>query len=284
MKKVLLTGGSGFIGRNIIPILKEECELYAPTRNELNLKDQMEVKEYLTKHQFDCVIHSANPNPAKNVLDQADTMFEDSLKVFMNLFNCRELYRKMIFLGSGAEYDKRFDIVLAEETRVGNNIPEDSYGLAKMIMNDLAKGSSNVYNFRIFACFGPTDHESKFITHAIRCCMKNEDITIRQNCYFDYMHVTDLGKILLKCIDRDLKYHDYNVCTSKRYTLLEIAEMVKAEMESKCEIKILKDGMNNEYTGSNKRLLNEIGEYKFLDLHEGIKIQIESELHTLENN
>ena len=277
MKKVLLTGGSGFIGRNIIPILSEECELYAPTRKELNLKDQFQVKEYLKEHAFDVVIHSANPNPVKNTLDQTDTMFEDSLRVFMNLYNCRDLYGKMFFLGSGAEYDKRYDVALAKETEVGNTIPEDGYGFAKIIMNDLAKASDNVYNFRIFACYGPTDHESKFITHVIHCCMKKEDITIRQNCYFDYMHVSDLGKILLLCMDKQLKYHDYNICTASRYTLSEIAEMVKEEMGAESNITIMTPGMNKEYTGDNSRLLEEIGAFEFMSLRRGIQIQIESE-------
>lgn len=278
MKKVLLTGGSGFIGRNIIPILSEKCKLYAPTRKELNLKDQIQVKEYLKEHAFDVVIHSANPNPVKNTLDQTDTMFEDSLRVFMNLYHCRDLYGKMFFLGSGAEYDKRYDVALAKETEVGSTIPEDGYGFAKVIMNDLAKASDNVYNFRIFACYGPTDHESKFITHVIHCCMKKDDITIRQNCYFDYIHVSDIGKILLLCMDKELKYHDYNICTARRYTLSEIAETVKEEMGAESNITVMTPGMNKEYTGDNSRLLEEIGAYEFMSLRRGIQIQIESEM------
>ena len=39
MKKVLLTGGSGFIGRNISKYLKTVCELYIPGRKELHLLD-----------------------------------------------------------------------------------------------------------------------------------------------------------------------------------------------------------------------------------------------------
>ena len=31
--KVLFTGGSGFIGRNVIPILREKYEVIAPTRS-----------------------------------------------------------------------------------------------------------------------------------------------------------------------------------------------------------------------------------------------------------
>ena len=37
IKNVLLTGGTGFIGRNIKEYLKNKCNLYIPTREELNL-------------------------------------------------------------------------------------------------------------------------------------------------------------------------------------------------------------------------------------------------------
>jgi GDP-L-fucose synthase len=276
-KKVLLTGGSGFIGRNIINHLGTVCELYAPKRDELNLFCEDDVREYIQTHHIDIVIHSAMPNPVKNNLDKAERMVEDSIRMFMNLYQAQDCYERMYMIGSGAEYDKSRDIVQIKEEEEGRSIPKDSYGLAKYTMNQLVEHSDKQCNLRIFGCYGPTDHESKFITHAIRCCMRNEDITIRQNCYFDYMHVSDLANILEYFIYHVPEYRAYNVCTGTRHTLEEIAGMVREQMCTDNQIVMLKAGWNKEYTGSNERLLGEMGDYRFMSLSEGIKAQIESE-------
>lgn len=277
MKKVLLTGGTGFIGRNIRKPLSEVCELYAPDRQELNLLDEQAVRSYLQRYGIEIIIHAANPNPVKNALDRQDTMFEDSIRGFMNLFHAKDTYERMYTLGSGAEYDKSKDMVLIAEEEEGRSIPYDSYGLAKYVMNRLTEGSEKHCNLRIFACYGPTDHESKFITHAIRCCMRREPITIRQDCYFDYMHVSDLAKILKYFIYHVPARKAYNVCTGTRYLLSEIADIVRRQMGSQSKIVLLSEGRNKEYTGSNCRLLKEIGNYSFMSLEEGIRLQIESE-------
>lgn len=47
MKKILLTGGSGFIGRNILPLLREKYCVVSPSRKELNLLEEAAVVEYL---------------------------------------------------------------------------------------------------------------------------------------------------------------------------------------------------------------------------------------------
>lgn len=277
MKRVLLTGGSGFIGRNIKHYLGLKCELFTPGRQELNLLDEKVVRDYLKKYQIDIVVHAANPNPVKNQLDKMENMFEDSIRVFMNLYQSQDCYERMYTLGSGAEYDKSQDIVFIKEEEEGRSIPKDSYGLAKYTVNKLIEQSEKQCNLRIFACYGPTDHESKFITHAIRCCMNNQDITIRQNCYFDYMQVSDLAKILEFFIYNVPIHHAYNICTGTRHTLEEIAQIVRKQMQTKNNIVLLNQAWNKEYTGNNKRLLNEIGGYQFMSLEEGIRIQIESE-------
>lgn len=277
MKKVLFTGGTGFIGKNVLPVLNEKYTVYSPARSELPLADTQAVYEYIQKGHFDVVVHSANPNPVKNTADDQSRIFEDSMKIFMNLYRAREHYGKMIYLGSGAEFDKRRDLSGVLETGIGESMPADVYGFAKYIMNELARASSNVYNMRLFACYGPYDHESKFITHAIRCCIRGEDVTIRQNCYFDYLHVHDFGRILSWFIDNDPAYKDYNICSGARYTLLDIAQEVCAQMGNTRPVKILSEGFNKEYTASNKRLLDEIGSFGFISLEKGIEMQIKWE-------
>ena len=274
--KVLFTGGSGFIGRNVIPILREKYEIIVPTRSELNLLDTKEVEKYVTNGKFDIIIHSANPNPSKNENDKINKMFYDSLKCFMNFFRVRKYFGRMYVLGSGAEFDKRDNIINIKEEEIERSIPEDDYGFAKYIINTIISQSNNIFNLRVFACYGPTDAESKFITHVIQSVLDNRIITIRQDCRFDYMHVFDLAKILDYFIEHEPKYKDYNLSSGETYLLSEIANIVKDEMKSELDIKILSSGLNNEYTASNERLINEC-KIDFIKLREGIRKQIVSE-------
>ena len=272
--KVLVTGKTGFIGKNILDGLQQKYDVVAPSRQELDVKDGNAVRSYLKEGKFDVVLQLANPNPVKNNLDDSKSMFYDSLKIFMNFYETRDLYGKMIYLGSGAEFDKKRNIEFFKEEELGSSLPTDEYGFAKYIMNELTLKSQNIYNFRIFACYGPYDHDSKFITHAINCCLRDERISIRQDCLFDYMQVEDLLKIFCWGIENPLNYHDYNICSGKRILLSEIAEKVRVQMGSNLSIQVLNEGLNKEYTADNSRLLQELGDYNFLTIDEGIAKQI----------
>ena len=142
-------------------------------------------------------------------------------------------------------------------------------------MNEDARKSENIYNLRIFGCYGQTDAKSKFIRDAIDCCLENRAITIRQNCMFDYMYVTDLADVISKFIEKSPKFHDYNVCTGKKISLKEIAEVVAEQMHNAYPIEIAKAGWNKEYTASNKRLCDEFKNIVFTSIEDGIAQQIE---------
>lgn len=283
MMKILFTGGSGLVGRNIIPILSQKYDIYAPTRKELNLLNTNEVEQYIKYHDFDIIIHSANPNPTKNILDINDRMFEESLKSFMNIYRMKKHCKRLYFIGSGAEMDKALPMNKIKETEFDRSIPNDVYGFSKYIMTHLALNSDNVYNLRLFACYGPSDHHSKFISHCIRCILRDEDITIRQNCYFDYIHTNDLANIILYFIENEPQHHDYNIASGKRYSLIEIAQKVLNVMENEHKIIVQSNGLNNEYTPDISRLKNEIGAYQFMSLEEGIKTLIPYEEDKLKN-
>lgn len=274
--KILLTGSSGFMGTNTLPFLKKNHNVYAPTRSELDVKNTTQVKNYLKQECFDVIIHFASPSPVRSgQFDKYETLFEDSLKIFMNFYSMQDYYGKMFYSGSGAEFDKTREISLVTESEIGQYIPNDAYGFSKYIINELANSSKNIYNMRIFACYGPHEYDYKFITHAIHCCMENRPITIRQDCYFDYLYVDDYIKCLMYFIDKTPNFHDYNVSSGKRIRLSSIAEIVRKEMRSPYPIEILSKGMNLEYTSNNERIVKETGIKEFLPLEKGIKKLIE---------
>lgn len=283
MNRILFTGGSGLIGRNILPILKNKHLIFSPKRSELDLHNSTMLEEFIVKKKINVIIHSANPNPVKNTLDHEEMMFEDSMRIFMNIYRLNKIVDKILYIGSGAEMDKSEDMCQISEEGFDRSVPKDVYGFGKYIMNDLALNSNNVYNLRLFACYGPTDHESKFISHCIRSILRDKDITIRQNCFFDYIHTKDLANIISYFIENEPKYHDYNIASGSRYSLVEIAQKVIDVMHSDKQIVLLSEGMNKEYTPNISRLLDEIGPYKFLTLEEGIKTLIPYEEEVLKN-
>ena len=275
--RVLLTGGTGFIGRNMLPILEERFEVTAPRRSELALLDAFAVSDFLAENQFRAVIHCANPNAVKNPLDLPQNTFEESLRIFSNLYAARSLYGKLLYLGSGAEYDKSLEIASVREVERTRSIPRDGYGFAKYLMSELAQGAKNVHNLCVFACYGPGDHESKFITHCIRCCLRGEHITIRQDCYFDYLQVTDLGRAMTWFVDHEPEHMMYNITSGTRVLLSEIAAEVCRQMGNTQPVEILTPGMNREYTGDNSRFVRESGVVPSVSLEQGIAMQIEWE-------
>lgn len=264
------------MGSNALPLLRERFEVLSPRRSELDATSAEAVERYVAKNRPDVIVHLANPNPAKNALDDGLNMFEGSLNSFMACYRMRNEVERVVYLGSGAEYDKRFDIRSIREEEFGRSYPTDQYGAAKYVENELARSSDNIVNLRLFACFGPGDHWTKFITHCIRSVIAGRPLTIRQDCRFDYLHVSDLAAIIVWAVEGTPKYHDYNIASGESELLSEIARRVCDAMGSNEEVTLLSEGLNREYTASVARLRSEYAA-PFLSLEEGMERQIDYE-------
>ena len=83
MKRVLITGGSGFIGRNLTVYMQNMGYVVsAPGHQELDLLDIAIVGQYLKKGKYDVVIHAANTNMLNS--NQYDIL-NTNLRMFYNL-------------------------------------------------------------------------------------------------------------------------------------------------------------------------------------------------------
>lgn len=140
MKKILLTGFRGFIGRNIAENLQTEYQLYCPSSQELNLLEEEAVQEYLEWHRFDIVIHSANRNNTRKQSTPYDSL-DGNLRMPFHLERCRDLYGKLLYFGFGAEYDREHYVLDMEESYFGIHVPKDPYGFSKYTMAKVASRS-----------------------------------------------------------------------------------------------------------------------------------------------
>ena len=106
-KSILITGSSGFIGKNLAEKLSALYKVYAPKTDELDLNDQYKVEQFFRSHKINIVIHAANYRGKLGQKCAESTILEYGLRMYANLERCSHLYDKMYYFGSGAEYDSR---------------------------------------------------------------------------------------------------------------------------------------------------------------------------------
>lgn len=271
MKRVLLTGAGphGFVGRNISAPLKARYELFTPSSAELDLCDFDALARYIDCHHIEAVVHGAAHS---HIVSGAQNAFVNDLRMFWNLERLSARLEKIIVLGSGAEFDKRFPLEMIDEDAFGRSIPTDDYGFAKYIINKQVRKSDKLINLRLFGIYGPLEHwPSKFISNL--CCKALFDLPlkIRQNCKFDFLYIKDLPQIIIWALDHETEYRDYNAVSGEAVTLLALAEMVceVAGLDPSC-IEIAKAGWNLPYTASNLRLKHELKTFKLTSHKEAI--------------
>ncbi len=192
--------------------------------------------------------------------DNRNEIVYKNTRMFFNLSATLNSKRKMIFLGSGAEYDLRYYQPKMKEEYFGVHIPEDAYGFSKYICSKYIEKTDNIVNLRLFGVFGKNeDYEYKFISNTIVKNLFGLPCVICQNIRFDYLYILDLMRVLEYFIDNEVKYSIYNVTPNESIDLLTIAEKVNHISGNQFGIIVKNSGMNTEYSGDNSRLVNEIG-------------------------
>jgi UDP-glucose 4-epimerase len=271
VEKVLVTGGSGFIGRNLVEAWKARYDITAPTSKELDLTNHESVEQYLKTNDFDVVVHTATWNATANSSKDREQVLEKNLAMFFNLVRMEDRYGKLIYFGSGAEYGRDHYLPRMMEDYFDTHAPIDQYGFSKYIMAKCTNMSNKIVDLRVFGCYGPyEDWEVRFISNAVCKALYGLPITLRQNVYFDYIWVNDLVRITEWFVRNEGQYKHYNACTGSTIDLVTLANLINKVTGANVPIVIGQQGLKPEYSGSNERLLSEMKGFRFTKLEDAL--------------
>ena len=234
--------------------------------------DSKKVYELFTKERFDIIIHGATYDAAPEFSDKnPNLVLEKNLRMFFNIARCSEFFEKMIYFGSGAEFNRENWVPKMSEDYFDEHIPTDQYGYSKYLMNKHSLKSSNIYNLRLFGVFGEYDDwRYRFISNA--CCKAVLDMPIKMrfNSVFDYLYIDDLAKAVKWVVGSEVKYKNYNICTGKSFSYLSLAEKIQEISGKKLEIIIENDTGEYEYSGDSSRFCSESG-IKFTNIDKSLE-------------
>lgn len=274
MQSILIVGANGFVGKNLKEYFENSSayQVLCPGKEELNAIEEDSVKNYLHRHAVDTILHTAIYNPRAGYGKNAQKELEYDLRMFFNFEKYSALYGRMFYFGSGAEYDKRSPLVQICEEDGNRSIPIGDYGFAKYIIGRQILKSKNIYNLRIFGLFGKYENwRTTFISGACCKALKGLPITIRQNVYFDYLYIHDFCRLVETFMNKELQHKEYNLVSGKRVDLLTLARLVCQISGKELPIYVCKEGLACEYTASNARILEEIGEFAYTPVDTAVR-------------
>lgn len=290
-EKVLVTGGSGMVGKSLQKIMPNAIYI---SSKDYNLTDSESVWKMLHKTGPDAIVHlAAKVGGIIDNINKPAEYFTDN--VLMNTMLMDYAYNKGIdrFIGilSTCIYPDAVDSYPMIETDLHKGPPTPtnfSYGYAKRCLAVQTDAYNKQYNTKyqyLIPCnlygehdkYGDNSHFIAALIKKIHLAKKNGDDKIvlfgTGTPLRQFMHSDDLAKVIYHCLENDI-YDNMNVATEQNLSIREMAEIaLKA-----CDATDLTIQFDDNYPDgqfrkdvSIERLKNAIPDFQAIGLEDGIR-------------
>ncbi len=253
MKKLVVTGGCGFIGSylvnkflsknfkvlNIDKLSKQSHKIEIKNKNyffkKCDLLNQKKIQKILTDFSPNYIINAAAESHVDRSINSPKYFFENNLNSTLNLLEFIRYAKKKIELIQ-ISTDEVFGSLKSDDLKFNLNskyYPNSPYSASKASSDHAVRcyGETFGISYKITYCsnnYGPFQHTEKFIPLIINSCIQRKSIPIYGNGknIRDWIYVTDHAEAIYQVVKKGKNRNVYLVGSNNEYENIEIAKKI----------------------------------------------------------
>ena len=310
MKRIIVTGGLGFIGSNLIDLLLKR-NFYVINLDKIsyassfyNVKEYQNSKKYkfikcdikdrklkkiLFRFKPNCIFNLAAETHVDRSIDSPKNFIDSNIVGVFNLLECfrdfsKKNKSKLIHISTDEVYG---DILTGRSSEFHPYKPSSPYAASKAASDHLV--SSYIRTFKIPAIvtncsnnYGPKQHPEKLIPKLIYNILNNRPLPIygKGKNSREWIYVKDHCEALLKIFTKGKIGEFYNIGSNQNLNNLQVTKtLLKVSKEEiiigkKVRINFVKDrpGHDKRYALNSNKIKYKLKWKPSIDFHHGIKL------------
>ena len=310
MKKIIVTGGLGFIGSNLVELLLQKnfyvvnIDKVTYSSNFYNTKSfksnknykfikcdigNKKIKDIIFKYKPACIFNLAAETHVDRSIDNPDDFIKSN---FVGVYNLLEAFKnyskkyksKLIHISTDEVYG---DILNGRSSEKFPYKPSSPYAASKAASDHLVSSYVRTYNLPAIVTncsnnYGPKQHPEKLIPKLIYNIINNRPLPIYGKGLNsrEWIFVKDHCEALLKVFQKGKVGHFYNIGSNKNLNNIQVTKKLLnvskriITLGKKVKISFVKDrpGHDIRYALNSNKIIKELGWKPKVSFDKGIKL------------